>query len=185
MTQQRDLLKEFLAYLQVEKGLARNTIASYSNDLRRLTAWAEKNGKAIEKLNRSDLRRWIISLSQEGLSPQSVGRAVSASRGFYKFLMLDGHIEEQPAEELDTPQRFTPLPRFLNEDEINRLLSAPDIASETGIRDRAILELMYAAGLRVSELVSLKQTDVDVLGGIVVCHGKGSKERRVPIGKSA
>ncbi len=184
-TSQRDLVKEFLVYVQVEKGLARHTVSSYGNDLRRLSAWAGKSRKNIHELSRQDLRKWIASLSREGLSPQSVARAVSAARGFFKFLMLDGHIPIQPTEELDTPQRFSHLPRFLTEDEINRLFSAPDVATEPGIRDRTILELMYAAGLRVSELVSLKRNEVDLLAGMVVCHGKGSKERRVPIGKSA
>jgi integrase/recombinase XerD len=182
---ERDLIKEFLIYVQVEKGLARHTVSSYGNDLRRLSLWASKSHKNVHELSRQDLRKWIASLSREGLSPQSVARAVSAARGFFKFLMLDGHIPNQPTEELDTPQRFSHLPRFLNEDEINRLLSAPDIATDPGIRDRTILELMYAAGLRVSELVSLKQNEVDLLAGMVICHGKGSKERRVPIGKSA
>jgi integrase/recombinase XerD len=99
--------------------------------------------------------------------------------------MLDGHIKRHPAEELDTPQRVAYLPKFLTEDEMNRLLTAPDVSTEQGVRDRAMLELMYAAGLRVSELLSLRQTDLDILAGLVVCHGKGSKQRRVPIGKSA
>jgi integrase/recombinase XerD len=185
MTQERDLVKEFLTYVQVEKGLSRHTVSSYGHDLNRLKVWAAESGTCIENLTRQDLRKWIMSLSREGLSPQSVARAVSSIRGFFKFLMLDGYIAKPPTEELDTPQRFAHLPRFLNEDEINRLLAAPDIATEPGIRDRAILELMYAAGLRVSELISLKQAEVDVFAGLVVCHGKGSKERRVPIGKSA
>src|SRR5262245_59118050 len=99
--------------------------------------------------------------------------------------MLDGHIKFHPAEDLDTPQRFNYLPKFLTEDEINLLLSAPDISTEEGIRDRAILEVMYATGLRVSELVNLKQQSVDLMTGLVVCYGKGGKERRVPLGKSA
>lgn len=185
MSAQRDLIKEFLNYVQVEKGLSRHTVASYGHDLRRLQVWAIDSRRSIESLTRQNLRKWIISLSREGLSPQSVARAISATRGFFKFLMLDGHIESPPTEELDTPQRFSHLPRFLNEEEIDRLLAAPDITTEAGIRDRAILELMYAAGLRVSELTALKLAEVDVLTGIVVCHGKGSKERRVPIGKSA
>ena len=114
-----------------------------------------------------------------------MARAVSAARGFFRFLMLDGHIKHHPAEDLDTPQKFSYLPKFLTEEEIDRLFAAPDISTEEGIRDRAMLELMYAAGLRVSELVTLKQTEVDLHGGVVNCHGKGSKERRVPVGKSA
>jgi len=181
----RDFVKEFLTYLQVEKGLARLSLESYRRDLCRLQTWSEKCGKQISELTRADLRKWIASLSREGLAPASIARAVSATRGFFKFLMLDGHIKTHPAEDLDTPQRFSYLPKFLTEDEINRLLAAPDISTEEGIRDRAVLEIMYATGLRVSELVGLKQADVDLLAGLVVCHGKGNKERRVPLGKSA
>ena len=181
----RDLLKEFLLFIQVEKGLARHSIESYRRDLDRLQTWANKNGKQVSDLTRADLRKWIASLSREGLAPTSIARAVSATRGFFKFLMLDGHIKSHPAEDLDTPQRFAYLPKFLTEDEINRLFTAPDISTEEGIRDRAVLEIMYATGLRVSELVNLKQADVDLLAGLVKCHGKGNKERRVPLGKSA
>jgi integrase/recombinase XerD len=181
----RDLVKEFLTYIQVEKGLARHTLQSYGHDLKRLETFAAKSGKCIQDLTRPDLRRWIASLSRDGLAPSSVARAVSATRGFFRFLMLDGHLKRHPTEDLDTPQGFAHLPRFLNEDEIDRLLAAPDIATEEGIRDRAMLELMYAAGLRVSELVSLRAAETDIHAGLVLCHGKGSKERRVPIGKSA
>jgi integrase/recombinase XerD len=185
LTQQRDFIREFITFIQVEKGLARLTLESYSRDLVRLNDWAALNAKSVVDLDRSDLRKWIASLSREGLAPTSVARAVSAARGFFKFLMLDGHLKHNPAEDLDTPQRFSYLPKFLTEDEINKLLSAPDVSTEEGIRDRAILELMYATGLRVSELVNLKNSDVDSLAGLIVCHGKGGKERRVPLGKSA
>ena len=181
----RDFIREFLTYLQVEKGLARHSLESYRRDLQRLNAWAEANENQITALSRSDLRKWIASLSREGLAPSSIARAVSAVRGFFKFLMLDGHIKAHPAEDLATPQRFSYLPKFLTEDEINRLMTAPNVSTEEGIRDRALLEVMYACGLRVSELVVLKQDDVDLMAGLVVCHGKGNKERRVPLGKSA
>ena len=182
---ERDFIQSFLTYIQVEKGLARHTLESYQRDLDRLHEWAIGNGKQVTELTRADLRKWIASLSREGLAPASIARAVSAARGFFKFLMLDGHIKSHPAEDLDTPQRFNYLPKFLTEDEIDRLFAAPNVAKEEGIRDRAMLELMYAAGLRVSELVGLKNDDVDLLAGLVMCHGKGSKERRVPLGKSA
>src|SRR5712691_4091296 len=185
MPNQRDMVKEFLTYIQVEKGLARNTLESYARDLARLNKFAVRTGKAVQDLTRPDLRKWIAQLSREGLAPSSVARAVSAARGFFRFLMLDGHIKQHPAEDLDTPQKFSYLPKFLTEEEIDRLFATPDISTPDGIRDRAMLELMYAAGLRVSEMVSLKQTDVDLHTGIVSCHGKGSKERRVPLGKSA
>ncbi|HKO99891.1 MAG TPA: site-specific tyrosine recombinase XerD [Pyrinomonadaceae bacterium] len=184
-TTQRDLIKEYLTYLQVEKGLARQTLESYGRDLGRLDALANKLRKSVSELTRPDLRKWIAELSREGLAPSSVARAVSAARGFFRFLMLDGHIKHHPAEDLDTPQKFSYLPRFLTVEEIDRLLAAPDVSSDEGVRDRTMLELMYAAGLRVSEVVGLKQAQVDMLGGVVNCHGKGSKERRVPVGKSA
>jgi integrase/recombinase XerD len=181
----RDLVREYLAYIQVEKGLSRNSLESYGRDLARLEAWAEARGQRIEELTRTNLREWISELSRAGLAPSSVSRAVSAARGLFRFLMLDGHIKSHPAEDLDTPQRSAPLPRFLTEDEIERLLAVPDISTPEGIRDRAMLELMYATGLRISELVSMKIADVDIDRGLILCHGKGSKERCVPIGRSA
>jgi integrase/recombinase XerD len=181
----RDLVREFIAYMQVEKGLARNSLESYGRDLARLEKWAGAQGKSVESLTRKDLRLWIADLSREGLSPPSVSRAVSAARGLFRFLMLDGHIQTHPAEDLNTPQGIAYLPRFLTEEEMERLLAAADVSTDEGIRERAMVELMYAAGLRVSELVGLKRTDVNLEAGLVACHGKGSKERRVPIGKSA
>jgi integrase/recombinase XerD len=185
VNQVRDFTKEFLNYLQVEKGLARHSLDSYRRDLSKLEQWAIGNKQSPLDLTRADLRKWIASLSRDGLAPSSVARAVSAARGFYKFLMLDGHIKHHPAEDLDTPQRFHYLPKFLTEDEITKLFAAPDISTPDGIRDRAILEVMYASGLRVSEMVNLKHVDVDLMAGLLTCHGKGSKERRVPLGKSA
>lgn len=181
----RDLVKEFLSYLRVEKGLAANSIEGYKRDLARLTEWAERAGKSPEDLSRRDLSEWVSQLSREGLAPSSISRAVSAARGFFRFLMLDGHIKRHPAEELNTPQKSSYLPQFLSESEMERLLSAPDTATAEGVRDRAMLELMYATGMRVSEMVTLKLSDVDLDGGLIFCHGKGSKERRVPVGKSA
>src|SRR4029450_10511809 len=146
---QRDFIKEFVTYIQVEKGLARHTLESYRRDLARLEGWATKNGRSVSELTRADLRKWIGNWSREGLAPTSVARAVSAVRGFFKFLMLDGHIKLHPAEDLDTPQRCSYLAKFLTDEEINRLFAVPDISTAEGIRDRAVLEIMYATGLRV------------------------------------
>jgi integrase/recombinase XerD len=184
-TRTRDHLQEYLSYLQVERGLAKNSLESYKRDLTKLQLWAENEDLDVVNLNRQDLRGFIAALSRMNLSPSSVSRIISAVRGFYKFLMLDGHIKKHPAEDLDTPQKGFYLPRFLSEYEIENLFSVPDAGSETGLRDRAILETMYASGLRVSEAVTLNIFDVDVDAGIVTCKGKGSKQRKVPLGKSA
>jgi len=181
----RDLTREFLTYIQVEKGLSANTLQNYARDIRRLQAWAADKGRRIERLERKDLREWIASMSREGLAPSSIARAVSAARGFFRFLMLDRHVQRDPTEDIHTPQQSSHLPKFLTEEEMERLLRAPDIKTEVGVRDRAMIELMYAAGLRVSELCSLKVADVELDGAIVSCYGKGSKQRRIPIGKSA
>ena len=181
----RDLAREFLTYIQVEKGLSRNTLQNYARDIRRLQVWSTDKGKQIDTLQRKDMREWIASMSREGLAPSSVARAVSAARGFFKFLMLDRHVQRDPTEDIHTPQKSSHLPKFLTEEEMERLLRAPDINRDVGVRDRAMIELMYAAGLRVSELCGLKVADLDLDGAIVSCFGKGSKQRRIPIGKSA
>lgn len=181
----RNLIREYLLYLQIEKGLAKNSLESYARDLGKLRAWTERNNYDVVNLSRQDLREWLIDLSLENLSATSVSRIISALRGFYKFLVFDGHIKKSPAENLDAPQKGFYLPKFLNQTEIENLLSAPNVSTETGLRDRAILETMYAAGLRVSETCSLKIGDIDLDGGILTCTGKGSKTRKVPLGKSA
>jgi integrase/recombinase XerD len=183
--QKRDFVREYLLYLKVEKGLAKNSIDSYERDLGKLSTWAGKNGLDPVGLTRQDLREWLIDLGHTKLSANSKLRLISGLRGFYKFLMIDGHIKANPAENLDTPQKGSYLPRFLNQSEVESLLVAPDVATETGLRDRAILELMYACGLRVSEAVDLGLSSIDLEAGILTCTGKGSKTRRVPVGSSA
>jgi len=185
LSKKRDYIREYLLYLQVEKGLAKNSLESYERDLARLRNWAEMNNFDLLELTRKDLREWLIDLASEKLSENSKRRMVSALRGFYKFLMFDGHIKKNPAEDLDAPQKGFYLPKFLNQAEIENLLLVPDVSGEIGLRDRAILELMYACGLRVSEAVDLKISDVNLDAGILTCKGKGSKTRKIPIGTSA
>ena len=181
----RDFVREYLLYLQVEKGLAKNSLESYQRDLAKLKDWAERNNFDLIKLTRRDLREWLIDLAGENLSENSKRRMVSALRGFYKFLMFDGHISKNPAEDLDAPQKGFYLPKFLNQTDVETLLSVPDVSMEIGLRDKAILELMYACGLRVSEAVDLRLSDVELDAGILTCTGKGNKMRKIPIGKSA
>ncbi len=182
---QRNYISEYISYVRVEKGLAKNSLESYERDLRKLAAWCDKNGFELLTLTRQDLREWLMDLSRGRISESSKRRLISSVRGFYKFLMIDGHTESSPAEDLDTPVKSLYLPKFLNQSEIDQLLSAPDVSTESGLRDRAIIELMYACGLRVSEVVNLKTQNADIDGGILTCTGKGSKTRRIPIGSSA
>ena len=181
----RDMIREYLSYCRVEKGLAANSIDSYATDLGKLGAWAGKNELELLTLTRNDLREWLIDLGGGKLSENSKRRLISAVRGFYKFLMFDGHVTKNPAEDLVSPQKGVYLPRFLNRTEIESLLSAPDTSTEIGLRDRAILEVMYACGLRVSEAANVRINDIDLDAGILTTTGKGSKTRRVPIGASA
>lgn len=181
----RDLIREYLQYLQVEKGLAKNSLESYARDLAKLGFWSEKNNFDVVNLSRQDLREFLIDLSRENLSPSSVNRIISAMRGFYKFLQFDRHIAKSPAENLEAQTKGFYLPKFLNQTEIEQLLLIPDVSGEIGLRDRAILETMYATGLRVSEVCDLQISNVEPDAGILTCKGKGSKTRKVPIGKSA
>jgi integrase/recombinase XerD len=181
----RDVVREYLSYCRVEKGLSPNSIASYQNDLGKLTEWLESNDLDLLTLGRTDLREWLIDLGAQKLTESTKRRIVSSVKGLYKFLMLDGHIRNNPAEDLIAPQKGFYLPRFLTQHEVEMLLAAPDIESENGLRDRALLELMYASGLRVSEAVNLRLQDVDLDTGVLTAIGKGSKTRRVPVGTSA
>ena len=179
------LTKQFLRYLTIEKGLSENTIANYRKDLARLTHYAYQLNTPVQALHARDVRRFIAQLSRDGLAPATVRRIASSVRGFFDFLALDGHIETLPTDDLDTPPPTSYLPRFLSELEVQQLLATPDLTTASGIRDRALLELMYAAGLRASEVIALRQRDLDLHNGLVTCLGKGRKERTIPIGKSA
>ena len=181
----RDLIREYLLYLKVEKGLAANSLEAYRRDLARLRAWGEKRGRAVEALEKADISQLVMSLSREGLAPRSTARVLTAVRGFYRFLLLDGHVASDPTAEVAAPQAGQKLPRFLTREEVEQLLEAPDVSTPEGVRDRAMIELLYATGLRVSELVSLATSSIDTDRGILQCTGKGSKQRRVPVGRSA
>lgn len=179
----RDLVAEYLVYLRAEKGLSKNSVESYEFDLTKLKTWAEKNGLKLEQLTYKDLREFLIDSCH--LSATSINRLISAIRGFYRYLEIDGLIEKNPAENLQFQRTIEKLPNFLTIEQVEKLFSIPDISQEVGLRDRAMLELMYACGLRVSELVSLKISDIDLGTCILTCYGKGSKMRRVPIGSDA
>ena len=181
----RDVISEFVDYLRVEKGLASNTVVAYRRDMRKLAKYAETLGRELTQLGRDDLGEWMGDLLEEGLSSRSSGRALHASRAFFRFLTISRIIQEDPTELLTTPREFRPLPRYLSHEEVVVLLDASKADSPRGARDRAMIEILYASGLRVSELVRLFMTQTDLNLGIISCVGKGSKERLVPVGETA
>jgi integrase/recombinase XerD len=181
----RDWLADFETFLRVEKGLSANTVVSYMFDLRKLWAWSRNAGGDPTQFERRDLETWLSFLHESGLSPRSVARAIVAARSFYRFLVGDRVRLSDPTEHLETPRALKRLPRFLSASEVENLLEAPDPGTAQGLRDRAMLEVLYASGLRVSELTRLNIVQVNLDLGLVTCTGKGSKERIVPIGGSA
>lgn len=181
----RDLIREYLVLVQVERGLSPNSVTAYKRDLQNLERWAETRGSSLRDLNSNHIAQWVGALGRSGLAPRSIARALSTVRGFYNFLAQDSQIDESPTAHLVTSQFPSTLPKFLSEDEVDRLLTAPDTSTLVGLRDRAIIEVLYATGLRVSEVVSLKMGDIDFEAGLLTCRGKGSKDRSVPLGRSA
>jgi integrase/recombinase XerD len=170
----------------VERGLSPNTLLGYGRDLARAHAFAAHSRHlGLEGLVQQDIAAYIGHLASSGLAARSVARAVHALRGFYRFLVREGRLQAGPMENLRAPKIFKPLPRYLNASQVEALLAAPDVTNGLGIRDRAILEVFYASGLRVAELIGLRPESVDLDLGVLVCFGKGRKERLVPIGKQA
>jgi len=178
-------IREFTAYLSAEKGLARNTLLAYQSDLKQYFLYLEKIGKKFSTVAHEDLTDYLWNLKQSGHKPRSIYRVIETLRHFYRFLMMEGHITHDPATNLLPPRLAPKLPKKLSIEEVDRLLRAASGTSEREIRNRAMLELLYATGLRVSELVNLDVDNVDLNVGFVRVIGKGNKERIVPIGKSA
>jgi integrase/recombinase XerD len=175
----------YLTHLMVERRLAANSVVSYERDLRLLSAFAAKRGRRLDALTRQDLEGFVRDLMSEGRSPRSVARAVACCRGFYRFLTLERRLKASPADDLRPPRSWKALPRYLSTDEVDRLIAQPDVTTPRGLRDRALLELLYATGMRVSELVALRPGDVDLDASYLTCTGKGDKQRIVPIGDEA
>jgi len=182
----RDLIDNFLNYLSVEKNLSKNTIISYARDLNSYISFLE--AKKINSLNntkREDITNFMLSRKEKGISTNSIIRNLAAIKSFYRFLLREGKISSDPTDMLESPKIYKHIPESLTISEVQRLIDQPKIRDKIGIRDKAILETMYAAGLRCSEVINLKIEDVDLDIGYLRCLGKGSKQRIIPIGKKA
>jgi integrase/recombinase XerD len=179
-------ISSFLTFCRVEKGLAANTLNAYAADLERLNEFQMKRpGKAGGSLAAEDLAAYTDSLHQAGLGNRSIARHLTTVRNFFAFLVREGVATDDPAELIRGPKQWQTIPKFLNREEIERLLDAPGRTRPTGLRDRAMLELLYASGLRVSELCRLGMNDLNAELGVVRTTGKGNKQRLVPAGKEA
>jgi integrase/recombinase XerD len=175
----------YLAHLTVERRLAANSVESYARDLQLLAQYAAGKGVSVDSLTRPDLEALVRDLMGEGRSPRSVARAVACFRGFYRFLVLDGRLRINPADDLRPPRAWKVLPRYLSVEDVDRLIAEPDVSTPRGLRDRALIELLYATGMRVSELVGLRPADINLDARYLTCTGKGDKQRIVPIGDEA
>jgi integrase/recombinase XerD len=178
-------LKAWLDHLRVERGLAENTLLAYERDLRALAAHGEERGRSLLELEQADLAEFIGSLRERGLGARSQARHLFAARAFYRFASREGLVARDPTENLRPPKAFRGLPRYLTPAQVEALLATPDVGTPVGLRDRAVLEVMYATGLRASELTGLTIEGVDLELGIVRVLGKGRKERLVPLGREA
>jgi integrase/recombinase XerD len=180
------LVQRFLDYMLVERGLSSHTIASYGRDIAQFVAFAlEMDVESAGRVTDDLFTQFLARLRKEEYATTSVARKLAAVRAFFKFLQREGEVVSNLADAVDNPRTVKPLPKTLTEDDIIKLLSQPDLSDPNGLRDRAMIETLYATGLRVSELIGLLSNDVNLPSGFIRCIGKGSKERVVPIGEVA
>ena len=179
------MIDTYITYLRDVRRVSPNTVESYARDLAALAGFAEARETPVEELDRRALEAFVRSLMTQGLSPRSVARSVACVRGFYRFLSLERKREESPAADLKAPRAWPALPKFLDLDEVDRLLAQPDVSTPRGLRDKALIEVLYASGMRVSELVGVKPGELRLDEGYLTCLGKGDKERIVPLGDQA
>ena len=179
------LLEMFLDSIWAERGLSENTLKSYRYDLMQLASQLQQNGRSLPDARREDLLQFLAMQVQSGRSPRSLSRYLSGFRQFYQWLLREGLIHKDPSALIESPRLGRGLPKALGEQQVVALLNAPDVDTALGVRDRTMLELMYATGLRVSELVKLELGNLSINQGVVRVMGKGGKERLVPLGEEA
>ncbi len=178
-------ISSFLTHVKVEKGLSVNTISAYHRDLVKFDVFIQKRKLNLEAITRDDLVDFLASLYRQKLDSKSVARHLVTLRNFFRFAQILGHITEDPSIHLESPKIRRSLPVYLRLEEVERLLVQADMKTPTGLRDRGMLEVLYSTGLRVSELIGLRITDIDFKVGCLRCIGKGDKERIVPVGRKA
>jgi len=179
------LVDEFLDYIIVERGLSENTIKAYSTDLSKFVKYLDFLNLSLEGIKRRDIESFILYLKDKKLNPSSIYRMIATIKSFYKYLITHGHLNKNPIKIVQFPKLWKKLPEVLSLSEVENLLNRPNIKDIMGLRDKAILELMYATGMRVSELIKLELNSIDLDLGIVRCEGKGNKERILPLGSKA
>ncbi len=178
-------IDRFADALWMERGLSRNTLSAYCSDLQHAAEWLARRDRSLLTANREDLLDYLATKSKQGVKPRSSARMLSCLRQFYQYAVREGWIQKNPSDLIDSPKLGRPLPKSITEAEVDALLQAPDVSDVLGMRDRAMLELLYATGLRVSELVGLQLAQVGLAQGVVRVIGKGNKERLVPMGDEA
>jgi integrase/recombinase XerD len=183
--QLHSLIASFMNYIKVEKGLAANTLSAYERDLRKFQAFAEKRGLNLESLSRDHIVDFLGDLYRQGLDSRTVARHLVSLRNVFRFALAEGSLSEDPTLNLESPKVRRSLPVYLRMEDVEKLLNQPDDSTPQGLRDRAILEVLYSTGLRVSELGNLKVSDLDNRMGCLRCIGKGDKERLIPVGRRA
>jgi integrase/recombinase XerD len=182
----KELIETFLNYLSVERGLSRNTIISYKEDLNYYTGFLMRhNIDALSKTTKNNITNFMLSQKDKGISANSIARRLAAIRVFYRFLVRERILKADPTSLIDSPKLWKKIPDTLSLNEVDALLSQPNIKDKQGIRDKAILETFYATGMRVSEVVNLKLDNINLEVGFLRCIGKGNKERVIPLGKKA
>ncbi|MDD5614381.1 MAG: site-specific tyrosine recombinase XerD [Candidatus Omnitrophica bacterium] len=179
------LLKDFLSYLGLERGLSENTVKAYNKDLSKFYGFIQSRKVDLKSVRRDLISDYLWSEREKGKESSTVARNLVSIKSFFRFLTREGHVDEDPTEAMDSPKLWKKLPEVLSVNEVEKLLNSAEGRSPQAIRDRAILELLYASGLRISELVNLKVFDVNLDVGFLKCKGKGGKERIVPVGSEA
>jgi integrase/recombinase XerD len=178
-------IRTFLNSLRVDKGLSTNTIQAYRRDVGKFAEFSAKRSQDLKDIQRGDIVDFLASLYKRGLDSRSVARHLVTIRNFFRFALMEGYIVDDPAATIESPKFRQALPEFLSLEEVNQLLRQPDRSSIVGLRDQAMIELLYSCGLRVSELCTLRVADVEMQAGCLRCIGKGNKERLVPVGRQA